>query len=243
MSKFNLYQAFMLLTLALNTGCAMTASSNVKSQAIYAINTVTQANGQTTCVATLHVGGETGTYIDLDGGDQIYCNGAKMNRRSNIANQVWYEVNVAYLPGSTYRIRLDRSNESMSSEIKLPSEIMGAQIEGGITHSIGQPVRITWQKSMVPLESMTGQLSLASPTRSSVSTSFAADGTPEKGSLSFAGEATVLTTSDSSGNNQRVSGPYAGTLTLRRQTRGTLSGAWSGQALGQQEVSFSVTFQ
>jgi len=242
MRNFTLLQFAALGALLLNTACSFTASSNVKSKAIHASNTVAVSNNSAVCSAILQVGGTNGTYIDLDGGDQLNCNGIKMSRHKNIANQIWYEATLPYVPGGTYNIQLVRGDETMNSSIKIPSQIEDARIEGGPSHKIGEPLTVVWKTSQASGESVNVELTLSSSRASASRTVLASDSAGDSGTATFSGTDTVITTYENEVRKQEP-GPYNGTVWLRRKATGFLSGSWSGEAIGTQKISLRVTLQ
>ena len=90
--------------------CSNTPSSNVKTSGIYATLSVTAQGGSALCTAVFQVGGSTGTYLSLDNGDTVTCNGIAMTS-SNTLGAILYSATLPANAGATYAVVLNRTGE------------------------------------------------------------------------------------------------------------------------------------
>lgn len=230
-----------ILTLAslllITTACSQMNSSDIKSSGIHASNSVSATNGQVTCESTLRAGGSTGTYVDLDGSDVLYCNNVRMSREGDIFGQVSYRARVPSSPRALYEIILVREGETLVSGAVMPSPISGARIEGGQTHTIGQNLTVTWDRSQYTDESTTAVLMMKDSSEKQFDSSSKRDSAPEAGRVTFTGDDTVIRAYREKTNSyEQIDGPYTMTIQLRREKAGALQGAWKGSMNAQQTV-------
>ena len=214
-------------------GCSKTNSDNVKTSGFYVTYTVTGNNvGTATCTARLQVGGSTGTFLELNGGDSITCDGQSMSR-SEFAGIITYSANVTYAVGKIYTVILNRSGEgSYSSTVDMPPVIAGYTPSTTNSYQKGTIINPTWTPSASGLDTMYVDLSYnyGSGSRTVLHT----DTAPENGSgVSFGATDTQVTPAGAPGT-------WTGTLRYTRSRSGQLSTSLSGAISASQEVSVAV---
>lgn len=101
----------LILSMVFLAACSKTESENVKTAGLYVSFHVEMDEYQTLhCFATFQVGGSTGTYLELTGGDDVECNGVSMHK-SDVLGMVTYSTNVPANANNTYSIRFTRPGE------------------------------------------------------------------------------------------------------------------------------------
>ncbi len=80
----------LLPILFLFISCGQTDSENIKTSGIHVTYELTEADssGSALCEATFRVGSSVGTYIELNSGDRITCNGQLMTKTVFLVSQV-----------------------------------------------------------------------------------------------------------------------------------------------------------
>jgi hypothetical protein len=121
---------YVLFSLVL-ASCAKVDSREVKSGGVYATFAVNgDSAGAAECEAVFQVGDLTGTYMSLEGGDEVTCDGKAMTR-SELLGMISYSVRVPYEVGRSYTVELKRPGEEpYRSVVTLP-----------------EPVTITWPRA------------------------------------------------------------------------------------------------
>jgi hypothetical protein len=124
------YALFMFAAITLSS-CAKVSSTEVKSGGIYATFHVTaDATGAANCEAVFQVGDLNGTFLSLDGGDQVTCDGKTMEK-TEVLGTITYSVRVPFDLAKTYTAVLSRPNEpEYKADMTLP-----------------EPVSITWPRA------------------------------------------------------------------------------------------------
>lgn len=221
----------LFLVMSLLVSCSNTKSDNVKTSGFYATLSVDGNNqNSVTCKATFQVGGATGTYLDLNAGDSVTCNGNSMNR-SELLGAITYSATVTYQPESTYSIVLNRSGEgSYTSTVKLPAAITNLSPNSAFSTSKGSVMNISWTPSSNATED-TFEAYLSGSGISAILT----DTPPEQGALGFGSADT--TPSPSSSNT----GSISASLQYSRIRNGTLANSLSGTIKAYQRSTISVT--
>lgn len=121
---------FILAASAL-ASCAKVSSTEVKSGGIWAdVHVTGDSAGGAVCEAVFQVGDATGTFLSLDGGDQVTCDGKPMGK-TEVLGEITYSVKVPYDLTKTYPIVLSRPGETpYEADVTLP-----------------EPVSITWPRA------------------------------------------------------------------------------------------------
>lgn len=220
--------------LAVNLGCAKTQSENVKTSGIY-VSYSLQGNsaGAASCSVTFQVGGGTGTYLELSGGDSVTCNGQSMSK-NEVLGIVTYTSSVSYSPGSTYTVRFQRPSEApYVSTVSLPDPIV---VQSPAMHAAikkGTVLPVQWVKSNTSLDRMSVRLSFdivsAGVTNSH---SFSkTDGPVETGFTSFTAAETspVLST-----------GPWSAKVNWHRYRYGSMPSGLDGHITASQSTEVPV---
>lgn len=216
-------------------------SGDIKSSGIHAVNAVSAAGGDVTCESVLRAGGTTGTYIDLDDGDALYCNGVRMTRQGDVFGQITYKARVPSNPRAIYEIKFVRAGETLVAGAMMPSPITGAAIVGGNSQRIGSSFTVTWDRSAYADESTTAFLMMSDSSDRHYGSATAKDPAPELGRATFAAGDTEIRYFDSRNNRyERVSGPYSSRVELRREKIGAMTGAWKGSMSAVQSSSLDL---
>ena len=232
-----------LASLLLCTACSSINSSDIKASGIHATNSVSATGGSVTCESTLRAGGGTGSYVDLDTGDALYCNGVHMKREGDMFGQISYRASVASSPRALYEIKLVHQGETLRSGAVMPSPITGARILGGTVHPIGSSVSVTWDPSQYADEGMEANLVMQDSTEKQFGGAKYTDSAPESGSATFTSNETVIKRyNDQTNSYDRVAGPYKVTIELRREKTGALEGAWKGSMRAHQSATIEAKF-
>lgn len=234
LSKAFSLSGILLCISAILTSCSKTDSGNVKTSGFYASYSVSGNNqNSVNCSATFQVGGPTGTYLNLNDGDTVTCNGNSMSR-SELAGMVSYSASVPYVAGGTYTITLTRSNESpYQSSVVLPEPIAGHSPSAAFSIQKGAALTPTWTASSSAFDSMRISLSYSGAGSSFSESHSELDTSPEDGSVGFG-------SADTSRSPASV-GTWTGTLTYQRYRYGTVATGLDGIISASQSVSVGVS--
>ncbi len=184
------------------------------------------------CRARLQVGGATGTYLDLNAGDTLTCEGLTMSR-SEFAGMVTYSVNVPYVVGKTYTVVLSRPGEGdYSSTVELPSAIAGNVPIALTSYQKGSTISPTWTPSANGSDAMYIDLSYNYTNGSRMT--LKSDAAPENGN------GIVFDATDTQVSPPGPAGNWAGTMTFTRSRSGTMSGSLSGVISASQSVAVTI---
>jgi hypothetical protein len=213
-------------------GCTKTVSSNIKTSGLYASYQLVGNNqNSVSCSVSFQVGGFTGTYVSLEDGDQVTCDGNSMIK-SELFGIITYSATVSFRPSGSYEITLTRPGESAyTSNVTLPTVISGYSPSTSTTITKGNAQSVSWNASANTLESMDVTLSYSV---ASQSYSYRQNDTyPENGTLGFSSSETQV--------NSTVSGTWAGQLKFSRYLDGVMADSLDGYIKAKQEVIVSVS--
>jgi hypothetical protein len=192
------------------SGCPNTSSTNVKTSGIYA-NFEVASDQQIIAKAVLTVGGPGGTYLNLQSGESLSCNGVPMTRRSNIFSQIWYDATIS--ANATYLFRFHRTDGDVDTTFgPLPGEPTITSAAPDIT--LGDDLPISWNTGAGGTASV--DIQVTSPAISSINTSSADNG-------SFTVVGSLFTQSPTA-----EPGPYALNIKITRTKNFTLSSPYQG---------------
>jgi len=125
--------------------CQSTNSENVKTPGIAAtFRTTDDSSGTVAAHAQLRVGS---TYIDLSGGDALFCDNVKLGKSEGLLNEINYDAAVARLtPGASYvfEFRRPASSESRLSYAIAPDPVVIAAPGNGGMVSSQAPLPVAW---------------------------------------------------------------------------------------------------
>lgn len=218
--------------LPMAAACSKTNSSNVKTSGIYVTYTI-EGNNQNSavCRAQFQVGGSTGTFLDLDNGDTVTCQGQSMSR-SEFAGIVTYYAAVTYNPGGTYVVNFSRTGEPLyTASVAMPLPIAGMSPASFRTYQKNQAFTISWTPSLSGADSLTAWLSFDTSNSSYSSTK--SGGQPEIGTVGFAAQDTVA--------SPPTAGTYDGKIEYDRSRGGVIPSPLSGSIRAHQ--IFTVPIQ
>lgn len=222
----------LLAICGVSISCSNTNSDNVKTSGFYVTYTVRGNNqNSVSCTATLQVGGSTGTYLDLSGGDSVTCNGNSMSR-SEFLGMITYSATVPYSVGGTYTVVLNRSGETpYSSTAVLPEAIANMNPSSATSYTKGNPISPSWTSSASALDGMVVTLNYSA---GGSSYSYQQNDTaPENGVVGFSSGQTQLTPA--------VAGPWTGSIEYSRRRTGSMAVGLSGTITASQVATVSVT--
>lgn len=228
-----IYKLFWITAVLLIYSCAKTDSSNIKTDGFYVTYRVVGNNqNSAVCTASFQVGGVTGTYIDLNAGDTVTCDGQSMSR-SEFAGIVTYSANVAYQVGKTYNIVLSRAGEGdYTSSVVMPQQIVGYSPSGSTSYQKGSAINVSWTASSNAFDNM--KVSLNYNTGTSSYSFYEDDTAPETGSgYGFSSLETQV--------NPPVAGNWSGSIKFSRFLEGSMDVALEGSVRAGQEVSVNIT--
>lgn len=232
MERDNLKMYSLVVTIALGlVACSKTPSSNVKTSGIHgSFSVVANQQGGVTCKAEFQVGGGTGTFLELDDGDTVTCQGQVM-ARSEFAGIVTYSVPLQPIPGGQYSVVFTRPNESpYRATVTLPEPIAGLNPTAMSSFQKGRPFQVNWTPSSNPADQM--QVTLSFKTGQSYRMAFESGGHPEVGFANFSA-------SDTSSNPPEP-GTWGGDITFSRYRVGQMPTGLGGEIKGTQEVKLAV---
>jgi hypothetical protein len=213
------------------TACAKAPSSDIKSDSLFLSAEVSVRGNMVDCKASLTVGGENGTQVDLSDEDVFSCEGQRMQSAKNGLGQITYVASVPLKTNGTnltYRVQLNRPSEVLFADVALSSVIEGVQVMNDSSLNMRTQVVVTWQPSRNPSEVLYATLESWVPADTSLqSFTRSNSGAPETGSLSFYIEP-VSRWNSSTGQYEVVPAPYDSKLVLSRSVRGKLDGVWKG---------------
>jgi hypothetical protein len=128
--------------------CAKTESENVQTSGIHSqFEVVKDADGDIECKATFQVGdGLGGTYLDLTGDDEVFCNGVRL-RRNNIFGVVEYRAHVQRKDNNLYHFKFKRQGESYESIAELPGDVQFISPAPYERLRKDQPVDVQWYRN------------------------------------------------------------------------------------------------
>jgi len=215
-------------------GCSKTDSGNVKTSGFYASYSVSGNNqNSVNCSATFQVGGSTGTYLNLNAGDSVTCNGNSMSR-SELAGMISYSASVPFVSGGTYTITLSRTSETpYQSSVVLPEPITGYSPSAAFSIQKGAALTPTWNPSSSAFDSMRISLSYNGSGSSFSESHSEIDTSPEDGSVGFG--------SGDTSRSPASFGTWTGTLTYQRYRYGTVATGLDGIISASQSVSVGVS--
>ncbi|GIL16623.1 MAG: hypothetical protein BroJett040_03740 [Oligoflexia bacterium] len=220
------------------SACSNTLSSNIKTSGFYVTYSVNATGGAiASCEASFNVGGSTGTYVDLDGGDTVTCNGLSMSRYQDpIFHTITYKVNVPAVVGGVYEIKFVRVGENpYSATVTLPAPILATAPAANANIVKGSTLTASWVASTDPYTSMAVNLSYSVP-KDSGSTTYSYskyDSAPENGTVGWGISETQVYPAQA--------GPWTGTVKFTRSKSGEMAAGLSGYISAEQTVSVSVS--
>jgi hypothetical protein len=139
---------FFLIFLLSLVSCSQEDSAYVQTEGINArFEVIADTNNNTICKAVFRVGngGIGGTYLELSGGDAVYCNGNKMYKREFLG-AIEYRANVNYLPGMDYVFEFRRPEETHYANVRMPSAPVITSPSNYQYLAKNQMVQIRWQQ-------------------------------------------------------------------------------------------------
>jgi hypothetical protein len=220
---------FLFISTAFLASCAKVDSQQVKSGGIYANFAVTtDATGATNCTAVFQVGDLNGTFMSLDGGDQVTCDGKSMTK-TEVLGTITYSVAVPYDLAKTYTIVFTRPNEpDYKADMTLPEPLAitwprpGDRIGGG-----ANGIELKWALGSTIAYDVSVQL--AGPQSSTL---FASE-YPDKGSKLLDAKSLEMPAGSTAENF---------TATVTRAKAGSFpSGLAGGRSYGRQQASVTFT--
>jgi hypothetical protein len=132
------------LAIALSA-CKSTNSENVRTPGIAVDYRVTDNQfGTVSASAVMKIGS---TYIDLSGGDALYCEGVKMGKAEGGLREVMYAANLNRLvPGDSYEFQLYRpaTRETHFSYAIAPEPVVITAPSSGESVSSRLPLSVVW---------------------------------------------------------------------------------------------------
>lgn len=215
-------------------GCAKTDSTNVKTsgiQADFRIE-VSSTNGveSVRARATFKVGGSTGTYVDLTGGDTIICNSESLIR-TELLGMVDYSRALAYQPSGVYAFTFSRPGEPpYTASVTIPDVVTISSPVPGNTLRKGQDLAVAWVPGGHPSDSVTVQLA----TRDSNDTDYYSPSLPDSGTATVPAGYTK-------GSLGSKGAPIPATLTVTRARAGTQPAGLGGSTTATTSQSVSLT--
>ena len=146
--KSSIFSNLIILVILVSSGCSSTTSDNVKTSGIYAIFTIQNKYGQdiVTAKASLQVGGITGSYIELVGDDELYCDDKKLSTSKPGLGIIEY---VAQLPkkkpGEKYVFKFKRKDEEHTIEVVQLKDLHITEPAQSQSFKISQDIKIKWE--------------------------------------------------------------------------------------------------
>ena len=141
MTKTSLLSAATLLLL----GCQSANSENVKTPGIAAsFRTTDAASGNVAAHAQMKIGS---TYIDLSGGDALYCDGVKLGKSEGLLNEINYDATVVRrAPGDLYVFDFQRpaTGEDHQSYAIAPEPVVISAPSNGAAVNSKTALVVTW---------------------------------------------------------------------------------------------------
>jgi hypothetical protein len=139
----------LILLSILFISCAKTESEFVQTSGIHTqFEVIKDADGDIECRATFQVGdGVGGTYLDLTGDDEVYCNGVKL-RRSNLFGIVDYRANISANRNNSYHFKFKRDGESYESITELPADVTFISPNPYERVKKDEPLSVEWFRDM-----------------------------------------------------------------------------------------------
>lgn len=220
--------------LVLASACSKSSSTSVDTSEIYLNADITgNSSNSVSCSASLHVGGLTGTYIELSGSDAIYCSDGttekEMDANTSVIGSVTYSASgLAYSTTATYTVRLRHSGSDYSATAQLPTALAITAPTAGATQTKNTAMTVTW--TAATSDRIRLVVDYASGTSSG---SFELPLESDDGTAQFAASSTAIS----------ITGNVASTLTGTRTISGSAmpSGIKGGTIEGHQEKSVTFT--
>jgi len=228
----------LILVAGLAAGCSKSLSSAIATSEIYATFAVNgNSSNEVECVAEFRVGGALGTYLELDGDDEVFCSDGtheiELDKNETFLNTVSYHgTGLTYGVGNTYQVIFRRKSESHTASAVLPQAMTVTAPSGG-NHTKGTPLPVTWNAGTSQGVSVT--LDWTSGSYAQLVSSSDSD----DGSDTLTAEQTETKTSD----NTAIKGNIPATVTVKRHTEGTFPSSLpkGGSIDASQSGSTSVT--
>jgi hypothetical protein len=126
-------------------GCTKTSSTGLDTSALWAELSVLQNPTNINARAEFRVS-DGGTYVELESGDQISCNGVPL-RTFKLGNAVWYNETVSAAPqGQSYTFQLTRAknNERSMAAVQAPRALAISAPTALSMARVGQPIELAW---------------------------------------------------------------------------------------------------
>jgi hypothetical protein len=135
--------------LSLTGGCAVVESQDVKTSGMWAHFIIEHyPDDSVVAWAVLRVGGQSGTIIDLMGGDYLECNGTRMTEYVEaITNFHWNRAVISPDALGTYEFTLIRPDEEVSTLVTTPALPFIISTDPDVTLTAGTQLEVTWDAS------------------------------------------------------------------------------------------------
>jgi hypothetical protein len=107
----------------------------------------------------------------------------------------------------------------------------------------GMPLKVAWDK--IQSSQWNFQATLTSSTQDNHQAQLAnrVDFSPETGEITFRGEETrIKKYNETTRTHDPLPGPYQGVVELKRISRGSVYGEWTGSAFAEQQTKLSILF-
>jgi hypothetical protein len=146
-SRLALFVATAAVLVPLAVGCSTTESENVKTSGIWARFEVDHYwDGEVICWGVLRVGGQSGTMVDLSGGEFLDCNGVLMDEYVEpVTDYRWTRAEVAEDPEGIYEFYFDRMNDADVSTIVevAPAPFIDELVPSDVVYG-GEALSVYW---------------------------------------------------------------------------------------------------
>lgn len=228
----------LLSSLIISLSCAKTKSENIKTSGFFADIKVTGSNEGSTYYCSVYFQVESGgTYIELNSGDAVTCNGNTMSK-SVLGSIVSYSTNISAAAGNSVTVTLTRSGENpYESTVVIPSLINSATLTGTPVNSVyqftkGSTINLSWTPTSVTSEYMKIYLEY-NYQESKGKTYEINDTAPEDGVGSFSSTQTNVA--------GEPTGSWDGNISFYRFNEGTIATGLKGTIKSYQKKSFTIT--
>ncbi len=222
--------------LATMAGCESTESENVKTPGFYAEFSVKALEGnRVECFARFQVGGPEGTYLALNAGDEVTCEGRSMEKKVDILGQVFYATDLSSAAGEEVQLHFYRPNEPKYETVLSVPEDFAPRLENNPNGVISKssPLHVSWSPPSLA-SVMTVTASFKNPQRPEFYGSLRGeDRAPEQGHL-YLGVPANVDTQGSVGEN------WQGHLEFRRYNSYTMPSGLKGRAFSIRTKSLNV---
>ncbi len=142
-----------LMTCGLLSACSKQNSQAVETQEMYFTMALIEQSATTIkCYVRISEYDKWGNSIELDGNDELFCNGQKMGKQESIGEYVYYTTRIQYRPQQPITIAFKRGKNVYNSVNYAPDQIELTSPANSFNLNFDDELDVTWTQSQKPGE-------------------------------------------------------------------------------------------